>query len=158
MVKAALEDGVYCSYAVPNRKGQLKLYVDPSVDLHTLDAIAHARFTIRLFDTRDEGVRTRGKYAGKRALKLNLRPIGDTYRKQDPITGRRVWAVDWFGHRDFMRAVFELDPTATFVTMVSTWAGSEDFEARHRESAWRQEGSQMYPYAAAEASLNGGVL
>lgn len=136
----------------------MKLYVDPSVDLRMLDEIAGEGHGIQLFDTRDEGVRTRGKYAGKRALKLSLRPIDDTYRKQNPLTGRRIWAVDWFGHRDFMRGVFELDPTATFVTIVGTWAGSEDFEARHRESAWRTEGPAIYPYAACEASLNGGVV
>ena len=66
-------------------------------------------------------------------------------------SGQRVHAVCWHGFRDFFRAVYRREPGAIFVTAYDTWRGSDDFEARFRESGHRNIGSQMYPVAAAEA-------
>ena len=58
---------------------------------------------------------------------------------------RKVAAVCWHGHRDFMRAVFALDKDARFKTAIADWKGSEDFEARFAETAYNNVGSMMYP-------------
>lgn len=65
--------------------------------------------------------------------------------------GRKVNAVCWHGFRDFFRACFEMTPDAKFTTALDTWKGSEDFEARYRNSGWKNIGSQMFPTCAAEA-------
>jgi hypothetical protein len=62
--------------------------------------------------------------------------------------GRKVAAVCWHGHRDFMRAVFALDPNARFKTAIADWKGSEDFERRFAQTAFNNVGSMMYPMFA----------
>jgi len=65
--------------------------------------------------------------------------------------GRRVHAVCWHGFRDYFRAVFSKAPDAVFRTAYDTWRGSDDFEARYRESGHRNIGSPIAPVSAAEA-------
>jgi hypothetical protein len=62
--------------------------------------------------------------------------------------GRKVAAVCWHGHRDFMRAVFRRDPNARFKTAIADWKGSEDFEQRFAQTAFNNVGSMMYPMFA----------
>lgn len=62
-------------------------------------------------------------------VRLALGNDRDNYRAIR--NGRRINAVSWTGHRDWMRAVFAAYPTAVIRTSLDTWAGSEDFEARH---------------------------
>jgi hypothetical protein len=64
---------------------------------------------------------------------------------------RRCFAVCWHGFRDFFRACFEREPAATFRTSVDVWRGSEDFEARYRDSGHRNIGPLISPIAMAEA-------
>lgn len=59
--------------------------------------------------------------------------------------GRRVAAVCWHGHRDFMRAVFALDPNARFKTAVADYKGSDHFEEIFPATGHRNVGSMMYP-------------
>lgn len=61
---------------------------------------------------------------------------------------RKVAAVCWHGHRDFMRAVFALDPNARFKTAIADWKGSADFEDRFAQTAYNNVGSMMYPMFA----------
>jgi len=63
----------------------------------------------------------------------------------------RVFAVCWHGFRDFLRAVYRLEPNAVFYTAFDTWRGSEDFEARYQDSGFRNIGSQAMPISACEA-------
>jgi len=63
---------------------------------------------------------------------------------------RRVFAVCWHGHRDFMRAIFEADPDARIKTMWADYRGSEDFEEKFPGTAYRNVGSMMYPMRASE--------
>lgn len=65
--------------------------------------------------------------------------------------GRKVAAVCWHGHRDFMRAVFRLDPNARFKTAIADWKGSEDFEQRFAQTAFDNKGSIMFPVFAKDA-------
>jgi hypothetical protein len=121
-----------------------------------LRAIA-ANMNIDLYQFDTSAPTTRGKYAGRNRFKFLLRPLGDEYRliRDDPYTRagtRRVWAVSWRGHRDFMRAVYAIDANATFRTAIDTWRDAEDFERRHHASGDRNVGSMLRPqsYAGAE--------
>lgn len=102
---------------------------------------------------------SQGKYAGRNRFKFLLRPTGERYRlvREDSYTKtgyRRVWAVSWRGHRDFMRAVYALDAYATFKTAMATWRDAEDFEARHADSGERNIGSMMAPQSYRDAELS----
>ena len=65
--------------------------------------------------------------------------------------GRRVSAVCWHGFRDYFREVFSQTQGAHFYTSVSTWRGSEDFEARYRQSGYKNIGPPVRPVAMASA-------
>jgi len=113
---------------------------------------------IELYEFDSEPPVSRGKYADRNRFKFLLRPIGETYRliREDSYTRsgyRRVWAVSWRGHRDFMRAVYALDPNATFRTAIDTWRDSEDFENRHEASGFRNIGSMISPQSYRDAEL-----
>jgi hypothetical protein len=58
---------------------------------------------------------------------------------------RRVNAVCWHGHRDFMRALFRRDRDARIKSYFSDYKGSDDFEATFPETGYRNVGSMMYP-------------
>ena len=58
---------------------------------------------------------------------------------------RRVAAVCWHGHRDFMRAIFERDPNARIKTAWADYKGAENFERDFPETGYRNVGSMMYP-------------
>lgn len=86
-----------------------------------------------LYSTADFGIRVRGKYAGKRALAFLLRPsrdMDDDYRSYGQ-GGRRIHAVNWYGHRDFMRQLFDRDPDATLDSALARYHGREQFDALH---------------------------
>jgi len=59
--------------------------------------------------------------------------------------GRRVAAVCWHGHRDYMRAIFARDPEARIKTSWADYKGSENFERDFPETGYRNVGSMMYP-------------
>jgi hypothetical protein len=65
--------------------------------------------------------------------------------------GRRVHAVCWHGWRDYFRAVYQTTPDATFRTVVDTWRGSQDFEARFAASGRKNIGPPIAPVAMADA-------
>jgi len=45
---------------------------------------------------------------------------------------RRIAAVCWHGHRDFLRALFRLQPDARVKSALADYRGSEDFERSYR--------------------------
>jgi hypothetical protein len=47
---------------------------------------------------------------------------------------RRVAAVCWHGHRDFMRALFASCPDARLKTALADYRGAEDFEAKYLDT------------------------
>ena len=65
----------------------------------------------------------------------------------------RVNAVCWHGFRDFFRAAFRLAPDAVFRTALDTWRGSADFEARFRESGFRNVGAPIAPRYACDVCV-----
>ncbi len=90
-----------------------------------------------------------------RAYSFGLRPSGpkDTYgnyRYQRLSASwyndtRRVHAVCWHGHRDFMIELFELDPDARVKTAIADYRGKADFEQKFPDTAYRNVGAPIYP-------------
>ena len=73
------------------------------------------------------------------------------YQREGIFRQQRIHAVCWHGFRDFFRAVYRIEPAATFRTAMATWKGSEHFGANFAETGYRNIGSQMCPMSAAEA-------
>lgn len=64
---------------------------------------------------------------------------------------RMPHCVCWHGHRDFMRALFKVNPDARIASGSADYQGSADFETSYRESGTRNIGSQMEPMWFASA-------
>lgn len=75
----------------------------------------------------------------------------EKWRSVNPVTGRRVHAVCWHGHRAFFRKCFEYAPKARFKSTIETWNGSEDFESRHLASGFKNRGSMIAPFYVNQA-------
>lgn len=73
--------------------------------------------------TRDAGQRLR--------IDATIRPLTpDTYRSKGH-GGRRVNAVCWHGHREWMRAIFAEYPETVIRSALATYKGAEHFEETH---------------------------
>lgn len=61
---------------------------------------------------------------------------------------RRIAAVCWHGHRDFMRALFRLAPEARIKTAIADYRGAGDFERRFRSTGdrWGRENDYHRAY------------
>lgn len=47
---------------------------------------------------------------------------------------RRIAAVCWHGHRDYMRAVFDINPDARIQTALADYHGRDEFERTHADT------------------------
>jgi hypothetical protein len=105
---------------------------------------------------------SRGRNAGKTLYTFVLRPDratadadGNCRHQRESVSafsgGRKVHAVCWHGHADFMTRVYLRDAGARFETGVQTYADRADFAARYLETAGHNIGSLMYPAAMASA-------
>lgn len=58
------------------------------------------------------------------------------YQRQsaNPSIRRKLAAVCWHGHRDFMRALFRLAPDARIKTALADYRGADDFERKYRQT------------------------
>jgi hypothetical protein len=87
---------------------------------------------------------------------VTIRPdTGCTQRKIGP-TGRRIHAVCWHGHRDFLRSLFARTPSAVVISCVARYENSADFEASFAATGSQNVGGQMNPVPldrACECSL-----
>jgi len=89
-----------------------------------------------------------------RALRFGIRPTGERidgdykYQRVGHRNERRVFAVCWHGHRDFMRAAFRINPEARILTMWADYKNSEVFEDIFPDTAYKNVGSMMYPATA----------
>lgn len=61
---------------------------------------------VRLRDSRDESTTRTAR------VRFTLALNGERYRRWNHRRDRKVGAVCWHGHRDFFRALFELNPRA----------------------------------------------
>lgn len=94
-----------------------------------------------------------------RALRFQLKPAGETRNgnhiyQRTSASGwspeRRVHAVCWHGHRDFMREVFKLNADARIKTGWADYKGQADFLEKFPETGHRNVGSIMYPVMASQ--------
>lgn len=104
---------------------------------------------VKLYEARVEG----------RAIRCRILPTGEKiegdYKYQRTSASgwhadRRVHAVCWHGYRDFMLAVFEVNPDARIKTMMADYRGKDDFLSKYEETGYRNVGSMMYPMQARE--------
>ena len=106
-------------------------------------------------DWRGSGIDTVG-----RALQFRL-GLGDDkmlYRRLSAMRWndrppRKVNAVCWHGHRDFMREVFKINPDARIKSAVADYRGSDDFERTFPGTGHRNIDSQMYPTEMQDACV-----
>jgi hypothetical protein len=137
----------------------MKIYT--KLSLGALEAIA-GDMGITLYSVSDEGRRTRGKHAGQNFYSLTLRPVTDKYRlvRADPYAKkgyRKVWAVSWQGHWDFMENLFRMDEGAFIQTAIAKYDGLEGFYREAPQTGERNIGSMMEPdpYRTADAESYG---
>lgn len=65
---------------------------------------------------------------------LGPQPGSDRFRTFNRRTERRINAVCWHGHREWMLQVFRLVPEATIATTLVTYRGVRDFQTRHEST------------------------
>lgn len=104
------------------------------VDMDTLELIAQ-----------ETGVRLNETEARGKGIKFTLRPTGDEFRKVNPISGRRINAICWHGHKAFFDRLFALLPTARVKSQYADYKGLEDYRAQYLNSDTRLgPGGNMY--------------
>jgi hypothetical protein len=101
------------------------------IEMMDLEVFAQ-RMGIALYNAETVAMSTRGKFAGRLHLKLVLRPQTDAYRRVS--NGRRIWAVTWEGHRDFMRELFALDSEAIVDSSLARYCGVNEFDELHDQT------------------------
>jgi len=66
-------------------------------------------------------------------------------------SGRRSVAACWHAHRDFMRELFEISPSAVLTSMHAKYNGLEGFNQSYLATADINVGSQALPVSFAQA-------
>lgn len=87
-------------------------------------------------------------------IRFRIFPTSDRQRKLSTgwgSMGRRVNAVCWHGHRDFMYRLFDKFPCATLKTSIATYRGLDDFTAKFNETGWKNVGPMIAPVFYREA-------
>ena len=123
-------------------------------DITSLSAMRHR---VKLYPVvRDEQIRP-PRFVGIESPRMRrwTDARGDSKYQRESVgygtAGRRMHAVCWHGFRDYFRAVYVVRPEAWFRTSVATWRGAVDFEARFRESGYRNIGPPIAPVIMASA-------
>jgi hypothetical protein len=111
------------------------------VSVKELETIAR-KLGVKLYNVRETGQRV------KHVLFV-IRPKyqSDKFRAVNKHMGghRRVWAVCWHGHREFLTRLFEVNPNARVKTVLADYKGVEDFERKFKDTGYKNAGSQVYP-------------
>lgn len=89
--------------------------------------------------------------AGKNAIAFTLGLGKSRHYQRKGYSGRRIWAVCYHGHRDFMQALFNADNFAILSSAMIRYEGREDFNANYRSIGDRNIGSVMSPLYYSEA-------
>jgi hypothetical protein len=90
------------------------------------------------------------------AYRLLLRPKGQRYKRLNHTLTRKVHAVCWHGHRDFMQAVFGWNPAAKILTCKARYLDATDFQNKFESTGYANIGSMMYPCFYKDACECGG--
>ena len=99
-----------------------------------------------------KGGRKAQSYTYDEAASVTLAvPYGsDAYRRFS--RGRRLAAVCWHGHREWMREVFKSAPDAIIITALARYTGSANFEATHADT-YRDSGCKCPLKVATAAAV-----
>lgn len=104
----------------------------------------------------DAGVRVTCEHDKGNFYRVRLFPIGDTFRRTSASVfheGRRVNAVCWHGHLEFMRLLYGYAPDAVIHTSMATYRSLTELMDRCYDSYYRNVGSQIYPREYGECCL-----
>jgi len=113
-----------------------------------------------LYETRADGLAVRTSLRPDRATAEFDRDCGTRgmmvhrwqRRSASPFhTERKVHAVCWHGHYEFMRRLFERFPAARVQTMSADYRGIHDFATKFEATGWRNIGAPIMPITMAEA-------
>lgn len=77
------------------------------------------------------------------------------YGARMSASGRRTCSASWEAHRDFMRALFLVNPTGRITSALADYRGAEDFERKFLATYSHQVGSQACPAAFGDLSTAG---
>jgi hypothetical protein len=124
-------------------------------DKLTLDDVKQiaAGIGIQIYESRNNGIATKGRHEGKLRMTFSLRPLTREFYRVNSHTGRRIWAVCWHGHYKFLDNIFARDPDACVksgldVTVI--YNGRAEFLTLAPDTYYSQIGSQMYPRVIGE--------
>jgi hypothetical protein len=125
----------------------MKIFDVPLQDLESI-----AREIGVTFEGTDEsnsaGSRARGRLIPDRSKPSGSRPYQRVSASIAFNEGRKVFAVCWHGHRDFMAKVFARFPNARISTAFADYRGIADFDGKYIDTAHKNVGSMMYPVSA----------
>jgi len=95
--------------------------------------------------TRTGGKWIRGRIFPDPSKRNGKKPV--PYQRSSPMAGlkRKVWAVCWHGHRDWMGAIFRRFPDARIKTGLADYNGIGEFLAKYADTGDKEAGSRMYP-------------
>ena len=138
----------------------MKLF-STTLDVNDLTEIGDS-LGIDLHEVTDEGVRQRGKNKGHRCIRFTLRPQKNAEGEKRRLVRlsyegktRRVWAVSWQGHYDFMERLFTNDPMARLETSIATYDGMVGFKLEAPLTTDKNIGSIMQPLYYGDADHAG---
>jgi len=81
---------------------------------------------------------------GNTSYRFTIRPINGKWQRVSH-RGRKVHAVCWHGHLDFMRCLYGINPNAKFRTGMARYDSLEDLESNKGKAYHRNIGSMIYP-------------
>lgn len=85
-------------------------------------------------------------------VNCTIRPSdGCPFRKVNAINGRKINAIDFYGHAAFITSLFKINPSAKVVSGVATFDGVNDFIRQFDTIAESNIGSLYQPVMAYEA-------
>ncbi len=95
---------------------------------------------VQLYHLRKEGT----------GFRFTLRLNGKKYRRLSH-TGRKVAAVCWHGHYDFMAMLFKYEPDAILISMIERYDGKQAFHKLARQTGYQNIGNEVHPLMLKEA-------
>lgn len=136
------------------------MFLDTTLTRSEVEHIAH-EMGLQLYNVREYGEMKRGAWKGRNRFAFVLRPQhnnqGERWRlvKSDPYSPkgtRRIWAISWAGHFEFMAQVYDLDECAHFKSALSEYFDKEHFFRTAPSTGSRNIGSMVCPLSYEDAS------
>jgi len=93
---------------------------------------------------------------GNTSYRFTIRPIDGKWQRVSP-RGRKVHAVCWHGHLEFMRYLYRINSTAKIRTAMSRYDSREDLESNKGNAYHSNIGSLTYPMDYGDACNCDGI-